>query len=156
MTSEDVIHSFYMPAFRIKLDVVPGRYGELWFEPTKPGKYHLFCAEYCGTKHSGMIGWVYVMEPQDYQTWLSGGAAQDSLAQTGQRLFEDLACTNCHKPDGTGRCPNLVGLFGKKVQLSDGRTVDGGRAVHSRIDSAADREGGGRVTSRSCRRSRDW
>jgi cytochrome c oxidase subunit 2 len=123
MTSEDVVHSFYMPAFRIKLDVVPGRYGELWFEPTKVGQYHLFCAEYCGTKHSGMIGSIFVMEPQDYQAWLSGSAAQDSLAHTGQRLFEDLACNNCHKSDGTGRCPTLVGLFGKKVQLADGRTV---------------------------------
>jgi cytochrome c oxidase subunit 2 len=123
LTSEDVIHSFYMPAFRIKMDAVPGRYGDLWFEPTKPGKYHLFCAEYCGTKHSGMIGWIYVMEPNDYQNWLSGGAPQDSLAQTGQRLFDDLACSNCHKSDGSGRCPTLVGLYGKKVQLADGRTI---------------------------------
>src|ERR1051325_3734278 len=118
MTSEDVIHSFYMPAFRVKMDVVPGRYGEMWFEPTKVGQYHLFCAEYCGTKHSGMIGSIYVMEPQDYQNWLSGGAAQDSMAQRGERLFQDLACSNCHKTDATGRCPNLVGLFGKRVQLS--------------------------------------
>jgi len=123
MTSEDVIHSFYMPAFRVKMDVVPGRYGEMWFEPTKTGTFHLFCAEYCGTKHSGMIGHIYVMEPQDYQNWLSGGAAQDSMAQRGERLFQDLACSNCHKSDATGRCPNLVGLFGKKVQLSDGRTI---------------------------------
>jgi cytochrome c oxidase subunit 2 len=122
MTSEDVIHSFYMPAFRVKLDVVPGRYGELWFEPTKTGKFHLFCAEYCGTKHSGMIGWIHVMEPQEYQAWLSGGG-EGSLAQSGQKLFEDLACTNCHKSDNTGRCPNLTELFGKKVQLADGRTV---------------------------------
>jgi cytochrome c oxidase subunit 2 len=122
MTSEDVIHSFYMPAFRTKLDVVPGRYGELWFEPTKTGKFHLFCAEYCGTKHSGMIGSVYVMEPQEYQAWLSG-SGEGSLAQSGQKLFEDLACNNCHKSDGTGRCPNLTGLFGSKVQLTDGRVV---------------------------------
>jgi cytochrome c oxidase subunit 2 len=123
MTSEDVIHSFYMPAFRIKLDVVPGRYGELWFEPTKTGKYHLFCAEYCGTKHSGMIGSIYVMEPQEYQAWLSGGGGEGSVAQAGQKLFEELACTNCHKTDNSGRCPNLTGLFGSKVQLTDGRTV---------------------------------
>ena len=75
-----MIHSFFVPAFRTKQDVVPGRYTTIWFQPTKPGKYHLFCAEYCGTKHSGMIGWVYVMEPQDYQNWLSGGAAEGSLA----------------------------------------------------------------------------
>jgi len=123
MTSEDVIHSFYMPAFRTKLDVVPGRYGEMWFEPTKTGQFHLFCAEFCGTKHSGMIGSVYVMEPQEYQAWLSGTASQDSMSQSGQKLFEDLACTNCHKSDNTGRCPNLVGLFGSTVKLSDGRTV---------------------------------
>jgi cytochrome c oxidase subunit II len=128
ITSEDVIHSFFMPDFRIKLDAVPGRYGEMWFEATKTGRFNLFCAEYCGTKHSGMIGSVYVMEPQDYQNWLSGGAAQGSMAQRGERLFQDLACSNCHKTDATGRCPNLVGLFGKKVQLADGRTVNADEA----------------------------
>ena len=85
MTSEDVIHSFYVPAFRTKEDVVPGRYSTTWFTPTKAGKYHLFCAEYCGTNHSGMIGWIYVMEPQDYQNWLSGGARQGSLAENGEQ-----------------------------------------------------------------------
>jgi len=123
MTSEDVIHSFYMPAFRVKLDVVPGRYGEMWFEPTKTGKYHLFCAEYCGTKHSGMIGHIYVMEPQDYQNWLSGGAVEGSLSENGKKLFEQLACSNCHKEDNSGRGPNLVGVFGKQVQLAGGGTV---------------------------------
>ena len=123
MTSEDVIHSFFVPAFRTKEDVVPGRYSTTWFQPTKAGKYHLFCAEYCGTKHSGMIGWVYVMEPQDYQNWLSGGRASGSLAEEGAKLFESLACSNCHKPDGSGRCPTLVGLYGKSVQLSSGNTV---------------------------------
>ena len=123
MTSEDVIHSFFVPAFRTKQDVVPGRYSTTWFKPTKPGKYHLFCAEYCGTNHSGMIGWIYVMEPQDYQAWLSGGASTGTLAETAQKLFQDLACANCHKPDGSGRCPILVGLFGKTVQLTGGGTV---------------------------------
>ncbi|HWC97466.1 MAG TPA: cytochrome c oxidase subunit II [Candidatus Sulfopaludibacter sp.] len=123
MTSEDVIHSFFVPAFRTKQDVVPGRYSTTWWRPTKAGKYHLFCAEYCGTKHSGMIGWIYVMEPQDYQVWLSGGAGSGSLADNGQKLFQDLACVNCHKPDGSGRCPTLVGLYGKDVKLADGRTV---------------------------------
>jgi cytochrome c oxidase subunit 2 len=123
MTSEDVIHSFYIPDFRVKLDVVPGRYGEMWFEPTRTGKFHLFCAEYCGTKHSGMIGSIYVMEPQEYQAWLSGSGVEGSLADAGQKLFQDLACTNCHRADNTGRCPNLVGLFGTRVQLADGRTV---------------------------------
>ena len=123
MTSEDVIHSFFVPAFRTKQDVLPGRYTTTWFKPTKAGKYHLFCAEYCGTKHSGMIGWIYVMEPQDYQAWLSGGRAEGSLASGGQKLFQDLACGNCHKDDGSGRCPTLVGLFGKQVELAGGGTV---------------------------------
>ena len=123
MTSEDVIHSFFIPAFRTKQDVVPGRYSTEWFMPTKAGKYHLFCAEYCGTKHSGMIGWIYVMEPQDYAAWLTGGTGSGSLADSGAKLFQDLACSNCHKADGSGRCPTLVGLFGKKVQLAGGNTV---------------------------------
>jgi cytochrome c oxidase subunit 2 len=123
MTSEDVIHSFFVPAFRTKQDVVPGRYSTTWWKPTKAGKYHLFCAEYCGTNHSGMIGWIYVMEPQDYQKWLSGGAASGSMSETGAKLFQDLACSNCHKADGSGRCPSLVGLFGRDVKLSDGRVV---------------------------------
>jgi len=123
MTSEDVIHSFFVPAFRTKQDVVPGRYSTTWFTATKPGKYHLFCAEYCGTKHSGMGGWVYAMEPQDYQIWLSGGRAFGSLAENGEKLYQDLACGNCHKVDGSGRCPSLAGLFGRNVQLADGRVV---------------------------------
>jgi cytochrome c oxidase subunit 2 len=123
MTSEDAIHSFFVPAFRTKQDVVPGRYSTTWFKPTKAGKYHLFCAEYCGTNHSRMIGWVYVMEPQDYQAWLSGGVATGTLAENGQKLFEDLACGNCHKPDGSGRCPSLVGVFGSTVHLTGGATV---------------------------------
>ena len=123
MTSQDVIHSFFVPAFRVKQDVVPGRYTTLWFRATKPGTYHLFCAEYCGTMHSGMIGDVVVMEPADYQNWLSGGAATGSLAQTGQTLFQQLGCSTCHRFDVQGRGPNLMGAFGKPVQLEDGRTV---------------------------------
>ncbi|HVN03054.1 MAG TPA: cytochrome c oxidase subunit II [Bryobacteraceae bacterium] len=122
MTSEDVIHSFFVPAFRTKADVLPGRYTTTWFQPTKVGKYHLFCAQYCGTKHSAMIGWIYVMEPQDYQTWLSGGAT-GSLASTGEKLFQDLACSNCHHLNDQGRCPNLRNVFGSNVLLSDGRTI---------------------------------
>src|ERR1700722_2960733 len=112
MTSEDVIHDFFVPAFRVKQDVVPGRYTTAWFRPTKVGKYHLFCSQYCGTKHSGMIGWVYVMEPADYQTWLSGGSGEGTLAERGDKLFQDLACANCHHPDGTGRGPSLVDVAG--------------------------------------------
>jgi cytochrome c oxidase subunit II len=123
MTSQDVIHSFYVPAFRIKQDVLPGRYTTLWFHATRSGTYHLFCAEYCGTQHSGMIGQVVVLEPAQYEAWLSGGLASGSLASNGQNIFQQLACITCHRPDTQGRGPNLVGLFGKPVQLEDGRTV---------------------------------
>jgi cytochrome c oxidase subunit 2 len=123
MTSEDVIHDVFVPAFRVKADVIPGRYTNLWFQPTKAGRYHLFCAEYCGTRHSGMTGEVIVMEPNDYQTWLSGGAPGGSLATTGAKLFTDLACNTCHRPDAQGRGPVLEGLFGKTVWLQNGETV---------------------------------
>jgi cytochrome c oxidase subunit II len=122
-TSEDVIHDFYVPAFRVKADVIPGRYVNIWFEATKPGRYHLLCAEYCGTKHSGMIGEVIVMEPADYQAWLSGGAPEGSLASAGEKLFADLACNTCHRPDSQGRGPVLDGLFGKTVALQNGDMV---------------------------------
>ena len=122
MTSEDVIHSFFVPNFRVKQDVVPGRYSTLWFMPTKTGKFHLFCAEYCGTKHSGMIGWIYVMEPDDYAHWLSGTLPGASLAQNGEKLFNDMACSNCHKADNSGRGPTLVGVFGKPVKMADGHS----------------------------------
>lgn len=123
MVTEDVIHSFYVPAFRIKADVVPGRVSMTWFQAIKPGRYHLFCAEYCGTNHSGMGGWVYVMEPADYQAWLSGGAAEGSLASYGEKLFQQLACNSCHRSDTQGRGPMLAGLFGRTVLLQNGETV---------------------------------
>lgn len=123
MTTQDVIHSFYIPAFRIKKDVVPGRYSNMTFTPTKAGKYHLFCAEYCGTKHSGMIGWVYVMEPGDYEAWLSGSSAFGSMAQAGEALFSQYGCASCHRVDTGGRCPPLPGVFGSRVPLEDGSTV---------------------------------
>ncbi len=122
-TSEDVIHSFFVPAFRLKADILPGRYTTLWFNATTPGEYHLFCSEYCGTKHSGMIGRIVVMEPTAYQAWLSGGAAEGSLASQGQKLFQDLACITCHRTDNQGRGPNLEGVFGSRVDLSDGTQV---------------------------------
>ena len=123
MTSQDVIHSFYVPAFRLKQDVLPGRYTTMWFRATKPGTYHLFCAQYCGTQHSGMIGEVVVMEPAEYQTWMSGGVPAGTLAQNGQALFQQLGCSTCHRLDVQGRGPNLIGVFGKPVLLEDGRTV---------------------------------
>jgi len=123
MTSQDVIHSFFVPAFRVKMDVVPGRYTTMWFRATKTGTYHLFCAQFCGTMHSGMIGQVVVMDPKDYQAWMSGGPVTGSLAENGQKLFQQFGCSTCHRSDVQGRGPALVGLFGKPVQLQDGRTV---------------------------------
>jgi cytochrome c oxidase subunit II len=125
MSSQDTIHSFYVPAFRIKADVIPGRFTTTWFRPTKVGTYHLFCAEYCGTNHSAMIGQVIVMDPAAYQAWMSGSGegSAGTLAASGQQLFQQLGCATCHRPDTQGRGPDLEGLFGKQVQLEDGRTV---------------------------------
>jgi len=123
ITSEDVIHDLYFPAFRVKADAIPGRYSTVWFNATRPGEYHLFCAEYCGTQHSGMTGKVVVMEPAAYQSWLSGGVGEMSLAARGQRTFQDLACHTCHMEDASGRGPSLVNLFGSQVKLADGRVV---------------------------------
>ena len=121
-TSEDVIHSFFVPAFRLKADVIPGRYTTLWFNATRVGRYHLFCSEYCGTKHSGMIGTIEVMEPAQYQAWMSGGSA-GPLSASGEKIFAELGCATCHRTDSQGRGPNLTGVFGKPVQLEDGRMV---------------------------------
>ena len=121
-TSEDVLHDLYIPAFRVKADAIPGRYSEIWFEPSQAGTFHLFCAEYCGTSHSGMIGSVVVMEPAAYQAWLSGSDGQP-LAVRGQQLFQQLACVTCHLNDGTGRGPSLAGVYGSKVELANGTSV---------------------------------
>jgi cytochrome c oxidase subunit 2 len=123
MGSEDVLHDFSIPAFRVKMDVVPGKLTTMWFNATTPGTYHIFCAEYCGTKHSGMIGEVLAMEEQDYVAWLAGGRSTGSAVETGERLFADLSCNTCHKPDSTGRGPSLIGLFGTTVELSSGQTA---------------------------------
>ena len=123
MISQDVIHSFWVPEFRVKADVLPGRYTTLWFRPNKVGVYHLFCSEYCGTLHSGMIGKVIVMEPAQYAAWISGGGAMGSFAATGQKLFQELGCTSCHRFDTQGRGPNLVGVYGKPVLLDNGSTI---------------------------------
>ncbi len=123
MISQDVIHGMFLPEFRVKQDVLPGRYSVTWFQTTKAGHYHLYCHEYCGTMHAGMIGEVVVMEPAAYQAWLSGGNAEGSLASTGQKLFQQLGCSTCHRFDTQGRGPNLVGVYGKPVLLDDGRTV---------------------------------
>lgn len=122
MISEDVIHDFFVPAFRMKQDVLPARYVTIWFNANKAGKYHLFCAEYCGTKHSGMIGWVYAMTPHDYQVWLQQGAGEGSLASTGEKLFHQFGCSNCHRYDGHGPGPDLRGVYDKPVTLATGVT----------------------------------
>jgi len=123
MTSEDVIHSFFVPAFRIKRDVVPGRYVTAWFQATKTGAYHLFCSQYCGTGHASMTGQVIVMNPVDYERWLRGGASSVSQTAAGELLFQRLGCSSCHKADNTGRGPSLAGVFGRPVQLTTGQTV---------------------------------
>ena len=122
MASEDVIHSLWFPAFRMKADVLPNRYRTLWFQATKTGRFHIFCAEYCGTSHSGMIGSVIVMEPTDYQRWLAGGT-EGSLASQGEKLFQKYACNTCHMDNGTGRGPVLAGAYGKTRPLADGTNV---------------------------------
>jgi cytochrome c oxidase subunit 2 len=123
MASEDVIHSFFVPAFRIKRDVVPGHFNAVSFTATKAGRYHLFCAEYCGTQHSGMVGWVTVMEPKEYSEWLASGGVTGSLASQGQKNFEFLGCANCHLLDEQGRGPNLRNVYGNPVKLDDGRSI---------------------------------
>src|SRR5215467_5356094 len=124
MTTEDVIHDFFVPAFRTKADVVPGKYTTLWFEATKPGTYHLFCAEYCGMNHSGMTGSVIVMEPREFDNWLSGNTGTTTPAAAGQQLFQTLGCASCHGANGEGgRGPTLAGLYGRQTALEGGQTV---------------------------------
>jgi cytochrome c oxidase subunit II len=123
MTSQDVIHSFFVPAFRTKMDVLPNRFTLSWFTPTKPGKYHLFCTEYCGTKHSKMIGSVYVMKPQDYERWLAGGAGSGTLIERGAQQFTRLGCVTCHMSGPTQKGPSLNGLMNSNVKLAGGRTI---------------------------------
>ena len=123
LASEDVLHSFYIPAFRLKHDVVPGSYETYWFEATKPGRYHIFCAEYCGTNHSEMRGWVTVMDPVDYQNWLASGTRGESMVAQGQALFQQYGCIACHSPEAPGRGPSLQSFFGHPVQLEGGGTV---------------------------------
>ena len=124
MATEDVIHDVFVPAFRIKADVVPGRYTTEWFEATKPGRYHFFCAEYCGMNHSGMGGYVVVMEPAEYENWLSGNAGVASPAAAGRGLYESLGCASCHGANAEGgRGPALIGLYGSKVVLNNSQSV---------------------------------
>ncbi|MEZ5307968.1 MAG: cytochrome c oxidase subunit II [Pyrinomonadaceae bacterium] len=127
MTTEDVLHDFFIPAFRTKADVVPGRYTHMWFEATKPGKYRIFCAEYCGLNHSGMGGWVYVMPQDEFDKWLSGSSSDMTPVQAGADLFSNkLGCASCHAGGDNQRGAKLEGIFGKEVKFVDGSsaTVD--------------------------------
>jgi len=124
LASEDVIHDFYVPAFRVKMDVVPGHYNTMWFRPTKPGRYHFFCSQYCGTNHAIMGGWVIVMEPSDYASWLAGASlGEANPLGSGEKLFTEKACATCHVANGTGRAPSLNGVYGAQVLLADGSTA---------------------------------
>ena len=124
MTTEDVLHDFDIPAFRTKADVVPGRYTYMWFQATKPGKYHLYCAEYCGLNHSGMGGWVYVMEQRDFDNWLSGNVSGQTPVEMGKDLFETrLGCASCHAGGPQQRGAKLEGVYNTQVKLVGGDTV---------------------------------
>lgn len=123
MTSQDVIHSFFVPAFRLKQDVLPGRYTEMWFTPTQIGRFHLFCAEYCGTDHSRMRGEVIVLEPAEFARWLDAHRGAPDMAARGEALFRQFGCSGCHGENAVVHAPNLAGVFGKPVPLSNGTTV---------------------------------
>jgi cytochrome c oxidase subunit 2 len=123
MISEDVIHDLYLPALRIKKDILPDRYTFLWFTATKTGTFHLTCAEFCGTNHSRMSGQMVILEPQDYARWTAAQPQGDDLAHHGEALFRSLGCSGCHAVGASVHAPDLHGLYGRRVHLADGRTV---------------------------------
>ncbi|MGH9333379.1 MAG: cytochrome c oxidase subunit II [Vicinamibacteria bacterium] len=123
LASEDVIHSFFVPAFRVKQDAVPGRYTRIWFEATRVGEYHLFCAEYCGSKHSRMVGKVVVMEPDDFQERLRRNEPAETPVSAGARLFAQHGCDSCHRERDGRRGPSLAGLHDSEVRLANGDRV---------------------------------
>jgi cytochrome c oxidase subunit II len=123
MISQDVFHSFSIPDFRVKREVIPGRYSTVWFQATTPGTYHIFCTQYCGTNHSAMIGEVTVLSPEDYEKWTQESTSGMSLAQNGERLFASMGCNACHSGSAAARGPNLAGVYGSKLQLTNGSEV---------------------------------
>ncbi len=123
MISQDVIHSLYLPAFRVQMETLPGRYTQVWFQADRPGTYRMYCSEYCGTDHSVMNGQIYVMTPGDYEHWLNSAGSSISLAGGGKRLFASYGCTGCHGAASTVRAPSLAGLFGRPVPLASGGTL---------------------------------
>ena len=120
MISQDVFHSYSIPAFRVKREVIPGRYSTVWFNATKAGTYHLFCTQYCGTLHSGMIGEIVAMAPEDYEKWTQQSTSGMSLAQNGERLFASMGCNSCHSGNAVAAGPNLAGIYGSKIKMDDG------------------------------------
>ena len=123
MISQDVFHSFSIPDFRVKREVIPGRYSTVWFQATEPGTYHLFCTQYCGTDHSAMIGQIVVLNPEDYKKWTEESTSGMSLSQNGERLFASMGCNSCHSGNAAARGPNLAGVYGSKLQLANGSEV---------------------------------
>lgn len=123
LSSEDVIHSFYVPRFRIKQDAVPGRYTDTWFVAERTGIYRLFCAEFCGTQHSQMRGIVHVMAADDYARWLESGGPRTGLAHAGEKLFHSMGCSGCHAPPSDIAAPRLYGLYGHPVALASGQVI---------------------------------
>lgn len=123
MISQDVFHSFSIPDFRVKREVIPGRYSTVWFEATEPGTYHLFCTQYCGTAHSAMIGQIVALSPDDYTKWTQQSTSGMSLAQNGERLYSSMGCNACHNGTASARGPNLAGVYGSKLQLTNGSQV---------------------------------
>lgn len=123
MTSQDVIHDFFVPAFRTKHDVLPGRYTTVWFRPTRAGRYHLFCSQYCGLDHATMGGWIYVMSPEDHSRWLARGNPPEILAAQGEHAFQTYGCSGCHALSSKIPAPMLEGIYGKPVPLADGTVV---------------------------------
>ena len=123
MISQDVFHSFSIPDFRVKREVIPGRYSTVWFQATEPGTYHLFCTQYCGTDHSAMIGEITVLNPEDYKKWTEESTSGMSLSQNGERLFASMGCNSCHSGNAAARGPNLAGVYGSKLQLANGSEV---------------------------------
>ncbi len=123
MISQDVFHSFSIPDFRVKREVIPGRYSTVWFQATTPGVYHIFCTQYCGTLHAGMIGQVTALSPEDYDRWTQTSTSGMSLAQNGERLYASMGCNACHSGAAAARGPNLAGVYGSKLQLANGSAV---------------------------------
>ncbi len=123
LISQDVFHSFSIPAFRVKREAIPGRYTTVWFEATTPGTYHLFCTQYCGTSHSAMIGDIFVLTPEDYKKWLAESTSGMSMAQSGERLFASLSCNACHNGRPDSRGPSLANVYGTKLTLANGSTA---------------------------------